>query len=261
MSNPLMRQVALVATTLLWSLPGHTQHVPPDPPASQMPDMPYSSMTKMMGMDDTGAVGKVLLDQFEWQGNSGGNAAVWDATGFYGTDYNKLWLRTEGERVGGHTEDARAEAFWDRIISRWWSSQIGLRHDFGPGPARDWLAVGVQGLAPYYLEVEATAYVGDSGRTALRLKTEYELLFTQRLILQPEIELNAYGKADPDKGVGSGLSEVQAGLRLRYEIRRELAPYIGLAWERRTGNTAALLRANGKEISELRAVAGVRLWF
>jgi len=236
-------------------------HVPPDPPRNQMGKMPYKAMTKMMGMDDTAAYGKILLDQFEWRDADGPNSFGWEATGFYGTDYNKLWFRTEGERVGDRTEEARAELAWDHIISRWWSSQLGLRHDFGPGPARDWLAIGIQGTTPYFFDVEATAYVGNSGRTSARLKLEYEWLITQRLILQPEVVLNLYGKDDPAKGVMSGLSDAQTGLRLRYEIRRELAPYVGVAWVRHLGATAELMRATGEEVGDIYAVAGIRMWF
>jgi copper resistance protein B len=218
-------------------------------------------MAEMMAMDDRDTYGKILLDQLDWRDTNVGDAFVWDAKGFYGSDYNKLWLRTEGERVEGQTEDARVEALWDRIVGRWWSGQAGVRHDFGAGPSRDWLAIGVQGLAPYFFEIEATAYLGDSGRTAARFKLEYELLFTQRLILQPEVELNIYGKDDPDRGVMSGLSDAEVGLRLRYEIRREIAPYIGIAWVRRVGKTADLAGASGEKASDVQALAGLRFWF
>lgn len=237
------------------------EHVPPDPPANEIHDMPYERMAKMMAMDDTGSYGKLLFDQLDWRDTQVGNALAWDVEGFYGNDYNKLWLRTEGERIDGRTEDARVEVLWDRIVSRWWSTQAGVRHDFGPGPSRDWIAVGIQGMAPYFFDIEATAYVGDSGRTAARLKAEYELLFSQRLILQPEVELNVYGKDDPGKGVMAGFSDAQIGLRLRYEIRREVAPYIGVAWVRRLGKTADLVRASGEGASDFQALAGIRFWF
>ena len=237
------------------------EHVPPEPPSTELHDMSYREMADLMSMDDRGAVGKVLLDQLDWRNAKGADLLSWDATAYYGTDYNKVWLKTEGARASGITEDARAEVFWDRIFSRWWSSQIGLRHDFGEGPDRDWLAVGAQGLAPYFFDIEATAYFGDGGRTAARFKTRYELLFSQRLILEPEFELNAYGKDDPERRVMSGLSDLQLALRLRYEIRREFAPYVGVAWIRRLGKTADLFRASGEEASDLQALAGVRFWF
>jgi copper resistance protein B len=237
------------------------EHVPPDPPASQMGDMPYRTMAELMTMDDTAPYGKVLLDQLDWRDSEGTDVFAWDAQAFYGSDYNKLWLKAEGERARGTTEEAHAEVLWDHIFSRWWSTQLGVRHDFGEGPSRNWLAAGVQGLAPYFFEIEATAYVGDGGRTAARFKAEYELLFTQRLVLQPELELNAYGKDDPEKRIMSGFSDAQLALRLRYEIRREIAPYIGVAWVHRLGETADVARAAGEDTSDLQALAGIRFWF
>jgi len=238
-----------------------SEHVPPDPPSSELGTMTYRAMADMMDMDDKARVGKVLLDQLDWRDADSANAFAWDAQAYYGSDYNKLWLKTEGERTDGTTEDARVEVLWDRIVSRWWSAQAGVRHDFGEGPSRDWLAVGVQGLAPYFFEVEATAYVGDAGRTAARVKAEYELLFSQRLILTPEVELNLYGKDDPERGIMSGLTDAEVSLRLRYEIRREIAPYVGIAWIHRFGRTADLFRAAGADPSDVEALAGIRIWF
>jgi len=238
-----------------------THHVPPEPPENPMHAMPYPEMAKMMKMDDTERAGRALFDQLEWRHTSQGDAAVWEAEGWYGGDYNKLWVKSEGERVGGSTEDARVEIFWDRIATRWWSLQAGAREDFGSGPPRTWAALGVQGLAPYWFNVEATFYVGEQGRTAARLKTEYDLLLTQRLVLQPEAEANLYGKSDPAREIGSGLSDLDIGLRLRYEIRREMAPYIGVAWTRRFGRAADLVRAEGGSASDAQFVAGLRAWF
>jgi len=237
------------------------EHVPPDPPSQQLHDMPYERMVEMMGMDDTASFGKVLFDQLDWRKSSDASAIAWDVHAWYGSDYNKLWFKSEGERVSGSTEDARAELLWDRIFSRWWSVQAGLRHDFGQGPSREWIAFGVQGLAPYFFEIEATAYLGEAGRTAARFSAEYDLLLTQRLVLQPELEFNLYGKSDPERGIGSGFSDAQLALRLRYEIRREVAPYVGVAWVRHFGNTADLLRASGEDDSDVEFLAGIRFWF
>jgi copper resistance protein B len=203
----------------------------------------------------------VLIDQLEWRDTAEGSALVWEAWGWYGGDYNKLWVKTEGERVGGATQDARAELLGDHIFARWWSVQTGLRQDFGQGPGRTWAAIGVQGLAPYWFDTEATFYVGDEGRTALRLKMEYELLFTQRLILQPEGEANLYGKSDPARQLGSGLSDLEIGLRLRYEVRRQFAPYVGVVWSRQFGETAEQVRESGGNPNELQFVLGLRAWF
>ena len=237
-----------------------SEHVPPEPPALEIHDMTSRQMTAMMEMNDAAPLGMLLVDQLEGGYGNGVSSFGWYAQGWYGGDYDKLWLRTEGEQLAGSTENARVELLWDHVFSRWWSAQSGLRHDFQPGAARDWLALGVQGMAPYFFKIEATAYVGDAGRTAARLRAEYDLLFTQRLILQPELELNAYGKDDPAAEIASGLSDLQLALRLRYEIHREIAPYIGIVWLSRLGGTADLARSQGKEVSVLQAVAGLRVW-
>lgn len=236
-------------------------HVPPDPPQHPIRDMPYPEMAETMQMDDTARTSKVLLDQLEWRNTAEGSAAVWDAEAWYGGDINKIWLRSEGERVASTTQNAHADLLWDHTFSRWWGVQVGGRQDFGAGPRRTWAAIGVQGLAPYWFDTEATFYVGEQGRTALRLKTEYELLFTQRLILQPEGEANLYGKADPARHLGSGLSDLELGLRLRYEVRREFAPYVGVVWARSFGGTADRVRESGRDPSDVQFVAGLRAWF
>jgi copper resistance protein B len=215
----------------------------------------------MMQMYDTERVGQVLLDQFEWRNTHEGAAAVWEAQGGYGGDYSKLWVKTEGERVHGSTQDARVELLWDRIVSRWWNLQAGARQDFGAGPGRTWAALGVEGLAPYWFNVEATFYVGEQGRTAARFKTEYDILLTQRLILQPEAEANLYGKSDPARQIGSGLSDLDLGIRLRYEFRREFAPYVGVSWKKFFGATADQVRSAGGSASDVQLLAGVRVWF
>jgi copper resistance protein B len=236
-------------------------HVPPDPPQHPMGDMPYPKMAALMQMDDTSRTGMVLFDQLEWRNTAEGNALAWDAEGWYGGDGNKVWVRSEGERVAGTTQNARADLLWDHTFARWWSVQAGGRQDFGAGPARTWAAIGVQGLAPYWFNTEATFYVGEQGRTAVRLKSEYDLLFSKRLILQPEAEANLYGKSDPARQLGSGLSDLELGLRLRYEVRREFAPYIGVVWSRQFGGTADRVRESGGNPSDVQFVAGVRAWF
>jgi copper resistance protein B len=240
---------------------GEAEHVPPAPPAQPMTQMPYKDMVALMGMDDSASLSKVMLDQLELDADHDRATAAWDAQAWYGTDYNKLWLKSEGERATGNSAKARVEALWDRIGARWWNLQAGLRYDLRDGPARGWAAVGVQGLAPYRFDVEATVYLGDAGRTAARFKAEHDFLFTQRLILQPELEANLYGKTDAARQIGSGLSDLQLALRLRYEFRREVAPYLGVAWRREFGTTAQFTRAIGADASALQWTAGARLWF
>jgi len=220
-------------------------------------------MGTMRGMDmaDNASLGMLLVDQLESFHGSDANGQLWEAEGWYGNDRDKIWLRTEGERSARKLTDADVEVLWNRNVATFWGTQLGLRQDFGEGPSRTWAAFGVQGLAPYWFELEATAYVGQGGRTAARLRAEYELLFTQRLILQPEFEMNLYGRSDPARGIGSGLSNAELGLRLRYEFSRQFAPYIGVGWSRSFGTTADYARANHQPLLDRRIVAGLRFWF
>lgn len=233
-------------------------HVPPERPARSMQDVPESQMADVMQMHDDAAFGMFKLDQFERA--IGNSVAAWEVEAWYGRDFDKLWLRSEGEHDAGRN-DIRTELFWDHAFASFWDWQLGARHDSGAGPSRDWTAFGVQGLAPYWIELAATAYLGEQGRSAVRLRAEYELLFTQRLILQPEAELNFYGRSDPRREVGSGLSDATFGLRLRYEIRREFAPYLGIVWQHRLGQAADFARAAGHDAADTQIVAGVRIWF
>ena len=235
-------------------------HIPPDPPTHPMPDVSEQRMIELMQMEDDAPYGMILLDQSEWRETDNEDAQAWQLQAYYGTDYNKLWFETEGERVEGD-QSGRAELLWDRIISPWWSIQSGVRHDFSEGPSRTWAAIGLQGLAPYFFEVDAAFYVGEQGRTAARFSADYDMLITQRWVLQPEIELQLYGKDDTANGLGSGLADAELGIRLRYESRREFAPYIGIHWERKFGETADLSRASGEDVDELSFVAGFRAWF
>jgi copper resistance protein B len=203
----------------------------------------------------------LLADKLEWQDADDGSALAWDLSGWIGGDIDRLWIRSEGERVNGKTEDAEIQALWGHAISPWWDVVTGVRQDFKPGAPQTWAALGLQGMALYNFETEATAFIGEGGQTAARLEGDYDILLTNRLILQPTAELNVYGKNDPQRGIGSGLSNTEAGLRLRYEIRREFAPYIGVTWNRTYGKTADYAADEGEDRSEARLVVGVRLWF
>ncbi|GLC94259.1 copper resistance protein B [Cupriavidus sp. TA19] len=217
---------------------------------------------RQLVMADEHLFASVLVDRLEWAHASGENAAAYEVQAWFGNSYDKLVLKAEGEAAKGRMHDARTELLWGHAVASYWDTQLGLRNDAGSGrPARNWLAFGIQGLAPYWFEVDATAYVGTSGRTALRLAAEYELLLTQRLILQPRIEANLYGKNDPETGIGSGLSSGTVGVRLRYEFSRQFAPYIGVERYQAFGNTADMIRTAGGRAGETRFVAGVRLWF
>lgn len=213
-------------------------------------------------LSDEHSFGALLVDRFERAyTRHDGTATAYDAQAWFGRDYDRLVLKAEGERAKGKLREARTELLWGHAVATFWDTRLGARYDSGAGPDRAWLAFGIQGLAPYWFEVDATAYVGDSGRSALRLETEYELLLTQRLILQPRVEFDVYGKRDERRQIGSGLSEGSAGLRLRYEVTRQIAPYVGVEWAAKYGQTADFARAEGDRTTETRWVAGIRFWF
>ena len=236
-------------------------HAPADARSGDYSDGIAASPAHELHMHGSAPAGMLLVDQLEAFHGRDGSGQSWEAEGWYGSDTDKLWLRSEGERSDGRIGDGEVEALWDHAAAAFWSTQLGVRHDFGTGPQRSWAAFGVQGLAPYWFEIQATAYVGPSGRSAARLRADYELLFTQRLILQPELEVNLHGKSDPARGIGSGLTDARLGLRLRYEIRREFAPYLGVVWTRRFGATADFARADHHAALDRQWVAGVRIWF
>ena len=242
-----------------------SRHVPPDPPSHTMPPMTNEEMIEVMGMDDTARYGIVEFDELEWRADHVDTLA-WSIDALYGGDGNKILARTEGEYADGIVEEYSAEALWVRPMSAWWQLQAGLRVDDGSysshqGPTREWVAVGVGGLAPYRVEVDAMFYLAEAGRTALRVDLDYDLLITQRWILRPHAELHFHGEDDPERDIGAGLADVELGLRLHYEIRRELAPYLGVLWSRRVGETEDLVRARGGDPKELQFLAGVHVWF
>jgi copper resistance protein B len=213
------------------------------------------------GMDDDPLLTMLVVDQLEIRNNDGRDPLVWDAEGWIGKDLHKLWIKTEGEYVDSRVEEVELQALYSRAVAPFWDIQLGWRRNIRPTPNRDWLAFGVKGLAPYFFDIDAALFVGDAGRTSARLQVEYEIMLTQRLVLVPEIELNLYGKDDPATGIGSGLSNIEAGLRLRYEIRREFAPYIGLNWTKLYGDTADFARAEEVDTDDIQFVFGVRAWF
>lgn len=251
----LLMSAAAVAQDTNMTMPMSGMASSPQPVVASSPVSMQS-----MEMNDNASHGMLLIDQLEYAHGYGGNGPMWDAEGWYGNDNNKLWLRSEGEGGGGRIDDGDIEALWNHPVSAFWNSQLGIRQDLGMGPHRDWAALGIEGLAPYWIELEATAYAGESGRLAGRLRAEYTLRFTQRWILQPEFEVNLYSKDDPAQDIGSGVSDAQLGLRLRYEITRQCAPYIGLVWTRRFGSTANFSREDQQPVFDRQFVVGIRIW-
>jgi copper resistance protein B len=227
----------------------------PDDYADGLPPGPKDEI------DDQKQYTQVLFDRFEAFRTKDSHGQALDAQAWTGGDINKLWLKVDGERTGGKLGATRTEVLWNHVYATFWSLQAGVRHDFGDGPGRNWAVIGVQGLAPYWFDVQAAAYAGPSGRTALRLETEYDLRITQRLVLQPNVKVDVYGKRDPDRGIGAGFSSMEAGLRLRYEFTRKVAPYIGVVWDGKFAGTAQYARDAGASAQERRVVAGLRIWY
>ena len=203
-----------------------------------------------------------LLDQLEGRLNGQNGYFRWDGQAWAGTDENKIWLKTEGRHYGsGKTEDGDQELLYDTPISRYFDAQAGARYDLDSLPGRGWAAFGIEGLTPEFINLQATVYASDQGHYAARLIASYDLFLTQFLVAQPEIEMNFYTKRDPARLVGAGLSDIDAGLRLRYEISRKFAPYIGVADYQQFGGTAVLARRSGEHARDLRLVIGIRTWF
>lgn len=204
-----------------------------------------------------------FFDQLE--GRIGkGSYFRWDGQGWIGSDYNKLWLKSEGRYSAnrrGRVGDGDHEALYDRPISRFFDVQAGVRYDLDNGTGRLWAALGVQGLAIGFWNVEATVYASDAGHFALRTNASYDLYLTQRLVLQPQFETNWYSKEDRGRGVGGGLSDIDMGLRMRYDITRKLSPYIGVSFQRRFGGTESLTREQGGRVNDERFLVGLRTWF
>lgn len=235
-------------------------------PSSDARDPDYSDgvpASTLRGMDmlDATPQAMLLIDQLETTTGHNGSGKAWDVEGWYGGDTDRLWVRTEGDGTTHSVEQGNVDALWYRTVSAYWGTQLGFSQDLGRGEHRQWAAVGVEGLAPYWFEIRATAYVGASGRTALKLHAEYELLLTQRLVLQPEAEMSAYGKSDRSMRTGAGVSDVTLGIRLRYEIRRWFAPYIGVQFQQQFGGTASYARSDREAVFDRQWVAGIRVWF
>ena len=221
----------------------------------------FSGATFAAGMEDDPLLAMLMLDQLEVRDTDAGNVTAWKADAWIGKDLRKLWLKSEGEYHDGETEEAELQLLYSQALSSFWNTQIGWRRDLRPKPTRDWLALGIKGLAPYMFDVDLALFIGEEERSAARIDAEYEYLFTQRLILSPEAEINLYSQHDPELEIGAGISDVTLGLRLRYEIRREFAPYVGVQWNGLYGNTADFAKAAGGDTSESMWVAGIRAWF
>lgn len=218
-------------------------------------------------VEDNNIYSMLLVEQLEFRNNNGADALNWDAQAWIGTDRNKFWLRTEGEdiRAGGSGGEWELQALYSRMVAPFWDLQVGLRHDQIYGTRQDrgraFAVLGLEGLAPYRFEVTPALFISEDGDISARLSASYEMLFTQRLILQPSIELNAAAQRVEAFGVGNGINDLDLELRLRYEIRREFAPYVGISWTSKFGDTADIARSEGERTEDFAVLAGVRFWF
>ena len=203
------------------------------------------------------------IDELELRPQDGSDGFAWGAEYRVGGDVNRLALKTEGEgETGGHLESAEVQALWSRALGPYFDLQAGVRQDFQPRPRRTYAVLGVEGLAPYWFEVGGALFLSDEGDVSARLEAAYDLRLTNRLILEPSAEANLAASDDPATGVGSGLSDLELGLRLRYDLRlREVSPYVGVSWERKFGDTADYARAEGEPVEDTRLVVGLKAFF
>jgi len=263
--SKLLASIASVAFALPLA-PAHAQDQPaPWSQADEYYDPSAMAAARRAVQEEHGGMTSyyVLADRLEYQSHDGDPLLLLDGQGWWGGDRNRLTLKTELEYDfdASTFEDAEAQALWTRALTRYFDLQAGLRHDFVSGADRTFGVLGVQGLAPYWFEIDAALFVSGDGDISARIEAEYELLLTQRLILQPRTELNFAAQSVEEVGVGSGLSTAEIGARLRYEVSRQFAPYLGVSWSRAIGETADLVRADGDDPGGVSFVAGLRLWF
>jgi len=205
---------------------------------------------------------QVMVNTAEAQFRKGPNGFEWGADAWYGGDINRLWVKSEGEgEFGGSLEKAEVQALYSRAIDPYFNLQGGVRYDFQPDPSRAYAVVGFEGLAPSFFDVEGALFLSNKGELLARLEGYYDQRITQRLILQPSAEINFAAQDIPEIGIGSGLSDAEIGLRLRYDIRREFAPYVGVQYSRAFGDTRRFRRAAGADVGGWSLMTGIRWWF
>lgn len=265
--NPKLTPLFVASILSIEPLSAVAQEAPQSPPWNQADEI-YGEEAMQDAREDVLAEGGdqqnfyILFNQLEAQITEGDDSFVWSGQAWYGGDINKLWFKSEGRASlnGGEVDDAEIQALYSRAIAPFWDVQAGLRYDIEP----DGLAHGVvalNGLAPYWFEVDASAFFSEKGDLTARVEAEYELLLTQRLILQPRIEANLSAQDIPERETGSGLNSIDAGLRLRYEFKREFAPYIGVEWQSAFGDTRDMIKAAGRDGDEVVFLVGLRTWY
>lgn len=205
----------------------------------------------------------LMVERFEYQTNEGRPIFAWFAQGWWGTDFNKLWVKSEGEYDydSSEFEESEIQILYNHPIATFWDMQAGIRYDNQPKPARTFATFGFQGTAPYWFEIDATGFISDQGDFSVRLESEYELHITQYLILQPRIELNLSFSEDHAINIGSGLNTAEAGLRMHYALTQTLTPYLGMHWNKSFGDTADFIRADREATEQLSFIFGVKFFF
>lgn len=215
------------------------------------------------GLPDQQAFSSVRFDKLEWGGPNTGASARWDMEAFVGTDYDKLFFKSEGFYNGKakNLEEGQVQILYSRLISYYFDAQFGVRQDFSKKSSRTYAVMGVDGLAPGFIEVDADAYISQKGEVSASITAFHDLLVTNRLIFQPRIDLKLQAQSVPDLELGAGITDFELGARLRYEFTRNFAPYIGVNWDRKVGQTATIARTNGEAVSSVSFIAGMRLFW
>jgi copper resistance protein B len=250
-------RIILVATALC----AFAAHAAAETPAANAEPTPGMEPGTMQPVMDQAIYAHAIFNQLEGRWNGSNPEFRWDGQGWIGTDYDKLWIKSEGTLAKGALDDGQQQFLYSRAVTTYFDLQGGLRSDIDSRPTSNWAAFGIQGLAPYFFDLEVTGFVSDEGHLAAKLEASYDLLITKRLILQPQIELNLYSKADSARLVGAGFSDIDTGLRLRYEFDRKFAPYIGVVHQGKFGQTANFARQAGESTGDFRFAFGVRVWF
>jgi len=221
--------------------------------------MPAFAQDMGHGDDPAPTVFNNIRTELDYAAKDGG-LFNWDVDGWIGGDSERVWIRSEGEYRDGSLSDAEVQLYYGWNFDTFWDVLIGVRQDFEPGN-RTYLAASVVGLAPYFFETEASAFLSDKGDLSVRFKQSFDLLLTQRLIAEPHFEANLFAQDVPELNVGAGISDIEIGLQLRYEFTRRFAPYVDVVWERKLGETSGLARAAGENPDATSVRVGVRLMF
>jgi copper resistance protein B len=262
-----MPPTATGTTMVGTNLPAGNAPSPPIP-MDRAADQVYSaaamahSQRHLQSMHGGQNFSQIIFNLAEVQIRDGRDGYRWDGSAWFGGDINRLVLKTEGEgNFGQSMEAAEVQALYSRAVGPYTDIQVGVRYDFKPNPSRVYASVGFETLAPGFFDVEGALFLSNKGDLLGRLEGYYDQRITQRLILQPRAEFNFSAQDVPEIGIGSGLSTAELGLRVRYEIRREFAPYVGISYDRRFGDTARFARAGGEGAASTSLVLGIRTWF